>query len=127
MPVSRQDKLVTVQSLRQQVCLVLITFYFLLRVGEYTKTRMVICNGASIQATQIVKFTVSNVRFFKNGKIIAQDLALQILLAFNVATSKINNQKNGCMGDTIYHQAINKDYCPIKVLALHVNDILTHG
>jgi hypothetical protein len=108
-------------------CLALIAFYFLLRVGEYTKPRMVIRNGTSVRATRTVQFTVGNVGFFKDGKIIARTSPLDALLACDAATLKINNQKNGRMGDTIHQQAINKDCCPVRALAIRVNDILTHG
>jgi hypothetical protein len=108
-------------------CLALIAFYFLLRVGEYTKPRMVIRNGTSVHATPMVQFTVGNVGFFKEGKIIARTSPLSVLLDCDAATLKINNQKNGRMGDIIHQQAINKDCCPVRALALRVNDILAHG
>jgi hypothetical protein len=108
-------------------CLSLIAFYFLLRVGEYTKPRMVTRNGVSVRATRTVQFTVGNVGFFKNGKIVARTSPLPTLLACDAATLKINNQKNGRMGDTIHQQAINKNCCPIRALAIRVHDILSNG
>jgi hypothetical protein len=108
-------------------CLILIAFYFLLRVGEYTKPRTIVRNGATVSATRTVQFMVGNVGFFKDGKIISRSSSLHILLSCDAAMLKINNQKNGRMGDTIHQQAINKACCPIKALAMQVHDILSSG
>jgi hypothetical protein len=108
-------------------CLTLIAFYFLLRVGEYTKPRTAIRNGVTIRATRTVQFMVSNVGFFKDGKIISRSSPLEVLLSCDAATLKINNQKNGRMGDTIHQQAIDSDCCPIKALAIWVHEILSNG
>jgi hypothetical protein len=51
-------------------CLALIMLYFLLRVSEFTKPRMVIRNGTSIRATRTVQFTIGNVGFSKMAKTI---------------------------------------------------------
>ena len=45
--VAQDDKV-----LRQTGCLALVAFYFLLRVGEYTKPRFVIWNGKKVLATR---------------------------------------------------------------------------
>jgi hypothetical protein len=108
-------------------CLILIAFYFLLRVGEYTKPRTAIRNGVTIRATRTVQFMVSNVGFFKDGKIVPRSSPLDILMSCDAATLKINNQKNGRMGDTIHQQAINSECCPIRALAILVHDILSNG
>jgi hypothetical protein len=108
-------------------CLALIAFYFLLRVGEYTKPRMVMRNGTSVRATRTVQFTIGNVGFFHNGKIVARTSPLPVLLECDSATLKINNQKNGRMGETIHQQAIHKECCPIRALAMRVHDVLAHG
>jgi hypothetical protein len=108
-------------------CLALIAFYYLLRVGEYTKPRMVTRNGARIRATRTVQFMISNVGFFKEGKIIPRSSPLNVLLACDAATLKINNQKNGRMGDTIHHEAVNIECCPVKALAMRVHHVLSNG
>ena len=108
-------------------CLSLIAFYYLLRVGEYTKPRMVIRNGKRIRATRTVQFTINNVGFFKNGKIIPRSSSLEILMSCDAATLKINNQKNGRMGDTIHQEATKQECCPIKALAIRVHHILSNG
>ena len=108
-------------------CLALTAFYYLLRVGEYTKPRMVTRNGARIRATRTVQFTISNVGFFKNGKIIPRSSTLEVLLSCDAATLKINNQKNGRMGGTIHQEAIHVECCPVRALAMRVHHVLTNG
>jgi hypothetical protein len=107
-------------------CLSLIAFYYLLRVGEYTKPRMVQRNGKSVRATRTVQFSLKNIGFFKGGKIVPRSSPLELLLTCDAATLKINNQKNGRMGDTIHHEAIGGEFCPIKALAMRVHHILSH-
>ena len=45
-------------------CLILVDFYFLLRVGEYTKPRTVLKDGKCVRATRTKQFVVGNVGFF---------------------------------------------------------------
>jgi SLT domain-containing protein len=51
--------------------LAIIAFYYLLRVGEYTKPHMVIHNGKAMRATRTKQFSYNNVGFYKNGKIVS--------------------------------------------------------
>ena len=108
-------------------CLALIAFYYLLRVGEYTKPRLITRNGKKVQATRTIQFSLRNIGFFKNGVIIPRESPLEVLLQCDSATLKINNQKNGRMGDTIHQEAIHKSCCPIRALALRVHHILSNG
>jgi hypothetical protein len=103
--------------------LTLIAFYFLLRVGEYTKPRMVTRGGIRIRATRTKQFTYSNVGFFKQGKVVSRNAPLATLLSCDAATLKITNQKNGRMGDTIHQQATGTANCPVKALALRIHHI----
>jgi hypothetical protein len=48
----------------------LIAFYYLLRVGEYTKPRFATRNGITKRATRTVQFRVCDVGFFRKGKIL---------------------------------------------------------
>ena len=41
-------------------CLILVGFYFLLRVGEYTKPRTVVKDGKCVRATRTKQFVVGN-------------------------------------------------------------------
>ena len=103
--------------------LILIAFYYLLRVGEYTKPRMVTRGGKKVRATRTKQFTYSNVGFFKDGKIVSRTAPLAVLLTCDSATLKITNQKNGRMGDTIHQKSTGTANCPIKALALRIHHI----
>jgi hypothetical protein len=109
-------------------CLTLIAFYFLLRVGEYTQPKYVYWRGERIRATRTKQFTVGNVGFFKNGKIVKRSSSLAVLLQSDSATLKITNQKNGRMGETIHQEQVkDSPLCPVKALARRVHHILSNG
>jgi hypothetical protein len=114
-------------SIQAGGCLILIAFYFLLRVGEYTQPRYIYRNGERIRASRTKQFSVGNVAFFKDGTIVPRNSPLQVLLNCDSATLKITNQKNGRMGDTIHQKAIQKNSCPIRALAHRVHHILSNG
>ena len=107
--------------------LIIVAFYFLLRVGEYTQPKTVYNNGKKQPATRTKQFTVGNVGFFRNGKAIPRSSKLTDLLSADLAVLKISNQKNGRMGETITQHATGKDACPIKALAYLVHHILSNG
>ena len=108
-------------------CLVIVAFYFLLRVGEYTKPRTVLKNGVRVPATRTKQFVVGNVGFFKNGKVIPRRSSLKKLLSADIAVLKITNQKNGRMGQTITQHATGNAMCPSQSLARLVHHILSNG
>jgi hypothetical protein len=105
----------------------LIAFYYLLRVGEYTKPRFTTRNGRQERSTRTRQFTVGNVGFFKDGAVLPRTSPLNILLTADAATLKISNQKNGRMGETIHQKAIDKPECPVKALAYRVHSILENN
>jgi hypothetical protein len=107
--------------------LTLIAFYFLLRVGEYTQPRFVYRNGTKVRATRTKQFIVDNVGFFIDNRVLPKSSPLAVLLTASSATLKITNQKNGRMGETIHHKAIDSDTCPIKALAYQIHHILSNG
>ena len=106
--------------------LAIIAFYYLLRVGEYTKPRVYTKDGQVKRATRTVQFSVGNVGFFKNNKILPRRCKLQTLLQADSCTLKITNQKNGRMGETIHQYAIKTPNCPVKALARRVHHILSN-
>ena len=106
--------------------LILVAFYYLLRVGEYTRPRFVTQGGKRVRATRTKQFTYANVGFFKNNKIVPRNSPLATLLTCDSATLKITNQKNGRMGDTIHQKAIGIDACPIRALAHRIHHINVH-
>ena len=61
----------TTNRIRAIADLIIIAFYFLLRVGEYTRPRQVrVKNGKGQCATRTEQFQVKNVGFFKAGKVL---------------------------------------------------------
>ncbi len=105
----------------------LIAFFYLLRVGEYTKPKYATRNGVRVRATRTKQFSVGNVGFWKNGQRVPRTSPLSTLLDCDAATLKITNQKNGRMGDTIHQEAVSGPNCPVKALAYRVSHILSHG
>jgi hypothetical protein len=114
------------QKVRTSGCLVLVAFYYLLRVGEYTKPRYVTRNGRRERATRTKQFSVQNVGFFKNDRIVPRNSTLEVLLSCDAATLKITNQKNGRMGETVHQKANGTEACPVKALAYLVHHILSN-
>ena len=102
-------------------------FYFLLRVGEYTKPWTVRRDGKCITATRTNQFVVGNVGFFRDGIISPRTLSLDVILTEDLATLKISNQKNGRMGQTITQHATDRVMCPVRALVHIVHNILSEG
>jgi len=61
--------------------LALIAFYYLLRVGEYTAPAFVVRNGQRIRTTRTVQFTVGDIGFHKDNKVVPRRSPLAVLLA----------------------------------------------
>ena len=104
-----------------------IAFYYLLRVGEYTKPRMTTRNGITKRATRTKQFKVNDVGFFKNDKKLPRSSKLHILLKADSCTLKITNQKNGRMGQTIHHERNHLTTCPVQACARRIHHILSNG
>ena len=104
-------------------------FYFLLRVGEYTRPRFVKVNGKRVLATRTVQFRVKDIGFFKHGKIIKRRSPLQDLVTADHVTFKITNQKNGQMGETISHEKLRNTnkHGPLVSAARRIHHILSNG
>ena len=49
---------------RRIICLILVAFYFLLRVREYTKPRTVVKDCKRVRATITKKFVMENVGYY---------------------------------------------------------------
>ena len=108
--------------------LITIAFFFLLRVGEYTKPRQTRVNGQWKRATRTKQFSVENVGFFLKDKNVSRKSSLAELLASDSVTLRITNQKNGRMGQTMHVKAIpNAQHCPVKALAQRIYYILQNG
>ena len=57
--------------------LCIIAFFYMLRVGEYTKPRFIKKFGTHKRATRTVQFKLKNIGFFKNNKILPRNSKLQ--------------------------------------------------
>jgi len=98
--------------------LVLIAFYFLLRVGEYTF-------ATGQRRTQI--FCLQDVKLFSDQQEIAPHLVHQFWDCINMVSLTIDNQKNGHHGDTISHHALEdktNPCCLAKALIVWVIDLV---
>jgi hypothetical protein len=94
----------------------LITFYYLLRVGEYTT------KGKRDNSKQTVQFKMEDVQFFvkdKRGRLqcLPRDMSDEDIGATAGAALKLDNWKNGWKDVSIYHET-NGDptFCPIKAI-----------
>ena len=72
----------------------IIAFFYLLRVGEYTKPRTTIVNEKIKRATRTVQFKVAHIGFFKHNAILPRNSPLHLLLAADSCTLKISNQSH---------------------------------
>lgn len=72
------------------------------------------------------QFTVRDVGFFKDSKVLPRASPLHILQTADSATLKITNQKNGRMGQTL-HQQFTGPGGAVDALAHQVHHILSNG
>jgi hypothetical protein len=106
--------------------LVLIAFYYLLRVGEYT------IKGHRNNTKQTVQFRLQDVTFFKRdpaGRLrqLSRTASNHDIMTADSATLKLDNQKNGWKGVCV-HQEHNGDviHCPVRALGRRLVHIRTH-
>ena len=96
--------------------LVLIAFYYLLRVGEYT------IKGHRNNTKQTVQFRLQDVTFFKRdcmGRLrqLSRLAGDQDILMADSATLKLDNQKNGWKGVCVHQEHNGEPYnCPVRAL-----------
>ncbi len=118
----------TTQCQRVTADLMMIAFYYLLRIGEYT------VKGSQNNTKQMVQFKYEDVSFFKKNsrgqlRCLPRDAPANLIATANGATLKLDNQKNGWKGVCVYHKTNgNKWHCPVWALAcryLHLRDMGT--
>ena len=104
---------------------ILIAFYYLLRVGEYT------CKGTRNESKQTVQFRTGDCTFFKKnslGKLqqLSRWASAEDILAADSATLHLTNQKNGWKNVCInHHHNGDKLLSPTKAIArryLHIRN-----
>ena len=87
-----------------------VAFYYLLRVGEYTRPRNT--------KTLTQPFSVRDVTFRDaRGNLIPNDSPISVLLTAAEATIRIPDQKNGVKGQCIHVQCTGTHLSPVKSLA----------
>ena len=104
---------------------ILIAFYYLLRIGEYTKKKQ-------NETKQTVQFRFKDLTFF--GKDANRTLRQLPRMASDSdietahsATLKLKNQKNGWKGVCIYHETNgDTDHCPVCALGCHYLHLQHH-
>ena len=109
--------------------LMIVAFFYLLRSGEYTKPRYVTQNGKRRSATRTIQFRIKDCGFFDGCVAIDKKTAtLDMLVNATSATLRMNNQKNGRMGECIHHEAVKDTiFGPTQALARRVFHILSNG
>jgi hypothetical protein len=91
--------------------MVVIAFFYLLRVGEYT-------NPARARRTKhTVPLRKCVVRLWQRGVLLDHNSSLNVLLQADSATISIAHTKNGMKGAVIHHDAIGGKICPVAALA----------
>ena len=97
-----------------------VAFYYLLRVGEYTRPRNT--------KTLTQPFSVRDVTFRDaRGNLIPNDSPISVLLTAAEATIRMPDQKNGVKGQCIHVQCTGTHLSPVKSLARRVYHILSNG
>jgi hypothetical protein len=106
---------------------VLIVFYYLLRIGEYT------VKGTRNESKQTQQFKVDDVTFFKwdqfgNLRQLPRQANKEQIMTADSATLKLDNQKNSWHGICIHHES-NGDsvFDPIRALGRRVLHIRDHA
>jgi hypothetical protein len=108
--------------------LILIAFYYLLRVGEYT------VKASRNMTKQTVQFRVKDVTFFRTDQTgtlrqLPRSAPDHDILRADSATLKLDNQKNGWKGVCVHHHTNGHWYhCPIRALGrrfIHIRGFAT--
>jgi hypothetical protein len=92
-------------------------FFFLLRVGEYTRPHDRV-------VTRTVQFRVCDVRFWQGQTLLPPHSDPATLAAASSVTLTVDNQKNGQRGDTVHQEACGSDFCPVRSIAALVSAIM---
>jgi hypothetical protein len=103
---------------RATATLISVTFFFLLRVGEYMMTNKKV-------RTRTVQLRVQDVKFqTAAGYVLPNTAPVAQLLQAESVTLWLDNQKNGQRGATIHHTACGSWFSPVQALARRVSHIL---
>ena len=96
--------------------LVIIAFFYLLRVGEYT-----VSSRKDRKKKRTVPLRTKDVTLWKGDRPLAHSAPLATLLMATSATIKLENTKNGTKNATVHHGAQGGPVCPVAALAQRVH------
>jgi hypothetical protein len=96
--------------------LVIIAFFYLLQVGEYTTPHRA-------RTKRTIALRDCNIRLWHWGKIIPHSAGLRALMQADSATICIAHTKNGTKGAVVHHEAIGGPICPVAAMACRVANI----
>jgi hypothetical protein len=96
--------------------LVIIAFFYLLRVGEYTTPH-------STRTKRTIPLRDCDIRLWYRGKNIPHSAGLRALIQADSATICIAHAKNGTKGAVVHHKAIGGLICPVVAMARRVANI----
>jgi hypothetical protein len=107
--------------------LVLIAFYYLWRVGEYT------VKSSRNNSKQTVQFRMKDILFFRRNELgqlrqlSSRRASDEALLEACGSTFKLDNQKNGWKNVCVHHEANgDRHFCPVKAAARRFIHIRKH-
>lgn len=106
--------------LREQVTsrLIVVAYFFLLRVGEYTPSE----NQGRTKRT--IPLRKCDVRLFRDGVPLDRDADLHTLMQATGVTICLENQKNGVKNQTLYHDASGDPLlCPVRAMAFLLHQL----
>ena len=90
--------------------LVIIAFFYLIRVGEYTLP-------ANPQEKRTIPLRDCDIRLWKDGCLISHSAGLDALLKADRATVCIAHTKNGTKGAEVHHSRDRGPICPVAAMA----------
>ena len=92
--------------------MVVVAFFYLLRVGEYTASRR-------CQPKRTIPLQKCDVRLWRKGQLLDHESMLPTLLSADSAIISIANTKNGTKGAVVHHDAFGGNICPGLYTAEH--------
>jgi hypothetical protein len=96
--------------------LVIIAFFYLIQVGEYT-------TPPSARTKKTIPLRDCDIRLWYRGKIIPHSVGLRALMQADSTTVCTAHTKNGTKGTVVHHEAIGGPICPVAAMARRVTNI----
>ena len=107
-------------SVKEQTtaALIVVAYFFLLRVGEYTASR----NHTRTKRT--IPLRKCDIVLLRNGTPLDKEAPLHVLLTATGVTICLANQKNGHKNQTLYHDASGRGpMCPVRAMAFLLHQL----